>query len=382
MQSTIGDIDLLVAAHDGEAAMDAFVALPQVDTTDLRGPTKCTVHLHNGLQVDLRVLEPARYGSLLQYFTGSKQHNVDLREFALGRGLSLSEYGFKRDGEEILCPEEEDVYRILGLPWIPPELREASGEIEAARQGRLPALVSREDIRSDLHLHTNWSDGAATLQDMAGAARSRGYEYAVISDHSQGLGVARGLSPERLREQREIIDHLNGQNHGFRLLQGVEVEIKADGTLDLPDEALAALDVVVASLHSGLRQERQQVTNRLVAAMGNPHVDIIGHPLGRLLDQREGADLDVDQVLAVAAETGTVLEVNSSPSRLDLDDIHIRRAIELGAKLAINSDAHNSDGLDILMYGVATARRGWAEAQDVVNALPLAELLRTIKGSR
>jgi DNA polymerase (family 10) len=382
MQATIGDIDLLVSADDAEAAMDAFVALAQVDVVDLRGPTKCTVHLHNGLQVDLRVLSPERYGSLLQHFTGSKQHNVELREFALKQGLSLSEYGFDRSGQEILCPVEEDVYSTLGLPWMPPEIREARGEIEAAREGRLPVLVRQEDIRGDLHLHTDWSDGAATLEEMVDAVRSRGYEYAVVSDHSQGLGVAGGLSPERLREQREQIDRLNALYDNFRLLHGTEVEIKADGTLDFPDEVLAQLDVVVASLHSGLRQEREMATQRLIRAMRNPHVHIIGHPLGRLLNQREGADLDVERVLSVAAETGTILEVNSSPMRLDLDDIHIRRGIELGVRLAINSDAHNPDGLDLLMFGVATARRGWAQAEDVVNTLPLQGMLGTLKGKR
>ena len=380
MQPTIGDIDLLVAANDGEAVFDSFVRLAQVETVDLRGPTKCSVHLHNGLQVDLRVLPPERYGSLLQYFTGSKQHNVDLREFALRQGLSLSEYGFNRGSDEILCAEEEDVYRTLGLPWMPPEIREARGEIKAALEGRLPDLIRQGDVLGDLHAHTDWSDGAASVEEMAEAAQGKGYQYLVISDHSQGLGVANGLTPKRLAEQRELIDRLNRRYDRLRLLQGAEVEIKADGTLDFPDEILARLDVVLASLHSGLRQDRRQVTERLLRAMRNPHVDIIGHPMGRLLNQREGADLDMSQVLAVAAETGTVLEVNSSPFRLDLDDVHIRRAVELGVRLAINSDAHNPGGLDMVIYGVATARRGWAEAKDVINTLPLATMLKSLKG--
>jgi len=380
MQPTIGDIDLLVAANDGEAVFDSFVRLAQVETVDLRGPTKCSVHLHNGLQVDLRVLPPERYGSLLQYFTGSKQHNVDLREFALRQGLSLSEYGFNRGSDEILCAEEEDVYRTLGLPWMPPEIREARGEIKAALEGRLPDLIRQGDVLGDLHAHTDWSDGAASVEEMAEAAQGKGYQYLVISDHSQGLGVANGLTPKRLAEQRELIDRLNRRYDRLRLLQGAEVEIKADGILDFPDEILARLDVVLASLHSGLRQDRRQVTERLLRAMRNPHVDIIGHPMGRLLNQREGADLDMSQVLAVAAETGTVLEVNSSPFRLDLDDVHIRRAVELGVRLAINSDAHNPGGLDMVIYGVATARRGWAEAKDVINTLPLATMLKSLKG--
>jgi len=378
MKATIGDIDLLVASNEPEAVMDAFVALSLVEEVSLRGSTKTSVMLHNGLQVDLRVLEPARYGSLLQYFTGSKEHNVALREFSLEQGLSLSEYGFKRDGEEILCADEESVYNILGLPWIPPELRENRGEIEAARQGRLPKLIELGDIKGDLHIHTNWSDGAASLAEIAEAARARGYQYVVISDHTQSLGVARGLTPDRLREQRAEINRLNKQFTDFRLLQGAEVEIKADGGLDLPDEVLSELDVVVVSIHSGLRQERERITSRLISAMRNPHVDILGHPLGRILGQREASAVDMDRIMAVALETGTILEVNAIPDRLDLDDAHIRRAVEMGVKLAVNSDAHNAAGLAVMEYGVATARRGWAEAKDVVNTLPLNELLELI----
>jgi len=379
MRATVGDIDLLVASADPEPVMDRFVSLPLVAEVSLRGPTKCTVILQNGLQVDLRVLPPERYGSLLQYFTGSKDHNVALRELALKQGLSLSEYGFKRDGEEILCPREEDVYHTLGLEWIPPELRENRGEIEAAGRGQLPKLVELGDIQGDLHVHTNWSDGAASLEEMARAARARGYRYLVISDHTQSLGVARGLTPERLRQQRAEIERLNATFSDFRILQGAEVEIKADGSLDFPDEVLAELDVVVASVHSGLRQERERITARLVSAMRNPHVDIIGHPSGRILGQREASAVDMDELLRVAAETGTCLEVNAQPVRLDLDDVHIRRAIEMGVKLAINTDAHSVGGLDVMRYGVATARRGWAEAKDVINTRPLEELLKLIK---
>ena len=379
MRATVGDIDLLVASADPEPVMDRFVSLPLVAEVSLRGPTKCTVILQNGLQVDLRVLPPERYGSLLQYFTGSKDHNVALRELALKQGLSLSEYGFKRDGEEILCPREEDVYHTLGLEWIPPELRENRGEIEAAGRGQLPKLVELEDIQGDLHVHTNWSDGAASLEEMARAARARGYRYLVISDHTKSLGVARGLTPERLRQQRAEIERLNAAFGDFRILQGAEVEIKADGSLDFPDEVLAELDVVIASVHSGLRQERERITARLVSAMRNPHVDIIGHPSGRILGQREASAVDMDELLRVAAETGTCLEVNAQPVRLDLDDVHIRRAIEMGVKLAINTDAHSVGGLDVMRYGVATARRGWAEAKDVINTRPLEELLRLIK---
>jgi len=382
MKATVGDIDLLAASYEPEKVMEAFVNLPQVAEVSLSGPTKTTVILQNGLQVDLRVLPPERYGSLLQYFTGSKDHNVALREIALDLGLSLSEYGFKRGEEEILCPEEEDVYRTLGLPWIPPELRENRGEIEAAREGRLPRLVELRDIKGDLHVHTDWSDGAATIEEMAEAARKRGYRYLVISDHTHGLGVAKGLTPERLKEQRAVIEELNSRWPDFRILQGAEVEIRADGSLDYPDEVLAGLDVVIASVHSGLRQERERITARVIAAMRNPYVDIIGHPSGRILGQREESAVDMDEVLRVAAETGTILEVNGIPDRLDLDDVYIRRAVEMGIKLCVDSDAHNTYGLAAMEFGVATARRGWAEARDIVNTLPLEELLRSLKRNR
>jgi DNA polymerase (family 10) len=378
MKATIGDIDLLVASTEPEAVMEAFVSLPQVGEVSLRGATKTSVILHNGLQVDLRVLPPERYGSLLQYFTGSKAHNVALRGLALSQGLSLSEYGFKRDEEEIICAEEEEVYGALGLPWIPPELREDRGEIRAAQGDALPELIELADIQGDLHIHTDWSDGAVSLAQMAEAARARGYSYAVISDHSHGLGVAGGLTAERLGEQRAEIDRLNEGFSDFRLLQGTEVEIKADGSLDFPDEVLAELDVVIASLHSGLRQERKRITDRLILAMRNPHVDIVGHPLGRIIGQREESAMDIDAVLEVAAETGTIMEVNAIPARLDLDDVHIRRAVEMGVKLAINSDAHNVESLAVMAYGVATARRGWAKAGDVVNTLPLDKLLKLV----
>ncbi len=381
-KSTIGDIDLLVAAVDAEPVMRAFAALPMVAEVSLSGPTKTSVILKNGLQADLRVLPVERYGSLLQYFTGSKEHNVHLRGLAQDMGLSLSEYGFKRGDEEILCPEEEDVYRTLGLPWIPPELREDRGEIEAAQAGRLPHLVEEADILGDLHAHTEWSDGAASIEAMAEAARRRGYRYLVISDHSQGLGIARGLTADRLREQRAEIQRLNSGYTDFALLHGVEVEIRGDGSLDLPDEALAELDVVIASVHSGLRQPREEITARVVRAMQNPHVDIIGHPLGRILGQRDETAIDVETLLRVAAETGTALEVNAIPLRLDLDDVHIRRAIGMGVRLAINSDAHNPAGLNAMTFGVATARRGWAEPKDILNTLPADEMLAQLKGAR
>ncbi len=378
MKDTVGDIDLLVACEVPEEATATFVRLPQVAEVVSHGSTRATVILHNGLQVDLRALRPERYGSLLQYFTGSKDHNVVLRGLAQHQGLSLSEYGFKHGDEEILCPQEEDVYRTLGLAWIPPELREDRGELQAAQRNALPKLVRLEDVRGDLHTHTNWSDAVATLQEMAEAAQELGYEYLVISDHTQGLGVANGLDADRLGRQRAEIQRLNQRFSGFRLLQGAEVEIHGDGTLDHPDQVLRQLDVVIASVHMGLRQDKETITTRVVRAMHNPWVDVIGHPSGRLLGQREASSVDLDQVLQAAAETGTALEINAMPNRLDLDDVHIRRAIELGVALCINSDAHSTGGLDVMQYGVATARRGWAEPRHILNTLPLEPLLELL----
>lgn len=375
MRSTIGDIDLLAASKTPTAVMRAFAALGQVAEVTLSGQTKTTVRLHNGLQVDLRVLEPERWGAALQYFTGSQAHNVRIREIAQKQGLSLSEYGFKRqDGSEILCPEEADVYETLGLPWIAPELREDRGEIQSALAGRLPSLVAWDDIQGDLHAHTDWSDGAGSLAEMAEAARARGYGYLVISDHTQSLGVANGLTPERLRAQRAEIQALNEQWQDFALLQGCELEIRADGSLDFPDDVLAELDFVVASVHTSLRQERAQITQRVLNALHNPYVDVIGHPSGRIIGQREESAVDLGAVIEAAAATGTALEVNSIPARLDLDEVHVRRAIELGAQVAINSDAHHPGGLDSLRFGLATARRGWATTPYVLNAMTWEEL--------
>jgi DNA polymerase (family 10) len=375
MMDTIGDIDMLAAHPQPERATEAFVQLPQVAAVLSHGPTRASVLLHNGLQVDLRALPPERYGSLLQYFTGSQAHNVALRALAQTRGLSLSEYGFQRGDEEILCRTEEEVYRTLDLPWIPPELREDHGELQAAQAGKLPQLVERHDLRGDLHVHTDWSDGTATLAEMAAAAQRLGYAYLVISDHTQSLGVANGLDAIRLRQQRAEIEKLNHGFSSFRLLQGVEVEIRADGSLDFPDDVLQEVEVVIASVHLALRQNEETITARVVRAMHNPHVDIIGHPSGRLLGERDASRIDLDRILREAAETGTLMEVNSAPNRLDLDDVHIRQAIQLGVPLCINSDAHSSDFLGVVAYGVATARRGWAEARHIVNTWPLKRLL-------
>lgn len=385
MKESIGDIDLLVAADEevATAVMDTFVHLPQVESISGHGPTKSSVTLVNGLQVDLRVLPAARWGTLLSYFTGSKDHNVRLRELALKQGLSLNEHAFTpTDGRpEILCATEEEIYRILGLPYILSTLREDRGEIEAARDGRLPHVIRAEQIISDLHMHSTWSDGKFTILEMARAAQARGFTHIAITDHSVSLGIANGLSIERLWQQAEEIRQANEiMGPAFRILHGTEMEIRADGSLDYPDEVLAQLDFVIASLHVSLSQPRAQVTERLLNALHNPHVDMIGHPSGRLLPDRDGADLDWEVVLATAVSTRTILEINANPRRLDLRDNLVRRAVELGATLAINCDAHHTDHFDFLHYGVATAQRGWATAVSVVNTWPLPQLLAFLEG--
>ncbi len=382
MRETVHDIDLLIAADDAAPVMDAFVNLPQVESVSGQGPTKASVTLVNGLQVDLRVLPADRWGTLLLYFTGSKAHNVHLRELALKQGFSLNEYGFTpTDGRaEILCATEEEAYQTLGLPYILPTLREDRGEIEAALANNLPDVIRIEQIISDLHMHTTWSDGKLSVLDMARAAQEHGRQYIAITDHSASLGIAHGLTVERLRQQAEEIHQANERlGPDFRILHGTEVEIKADGTLDYPDEVLAELDFVIAALHVSLKQPREQMTQRILNAIHNPHVDMIAHPTGRLIGERPPADLDMEAILQAAAQTGTILELNANPHRLDLKDIYVRRAMELGVKIAINTDAHNADQFDLLHFGVGTAQRGWATAVNVVNTWPLAQLLAWLR---
>jgi DNA polymerase (family 10) len=377
-RETIGDVDLLVTTSDEVATMAAFRTLSQVAEVLGSGPTKTAVRLRNGLQVDLRAVPDRSWAAALQYFTGSQAHNVSLRQLAQRQGFSLNEYALTRlaDGQELYFDEEADLYAALGLAYIPPELREGRGEIEAAASGRLPDLVEVGDIRGELHAHTRWSDGTASVAEMARAAEAAGYQYFVISDHSGSLGITGGLSVERLRAQRAEIDAYNAQGGpGFRLLHGAEVEVLADGRLDYPDDVLAGLDVVVASVHTGLRQDRATLTARALAAIRNPHVDILGHPSGRLVPRREPGDFDMEALLQAAAETGTALEINANPARLDLNDIHARRALALGANLVINCDAHRPEELQYLRYGVATARRAWAPADRIVNAWPLERVL-------
>jgi DNA polymerase (family 10) len=383
-KETVRDIDVLAACRKPEAITKAFVGLPGIREVLERGTTKSSVLTVDGIQVDLRVVAEDSFGAALQYFTGSKEHNVRLREMASRRGLKVNEYGVFReaDGRRLGGREEEDVYKALGLPCIPPELREDQGEIEAALEGKLPELLSLSDIRGDLHVHTKWSDGAHDLGEVVAAARKRKYDYVAITDHSKGLGVARGLTEDRVRGQIAEIDAANRKLKGFRILKGIEVDIRGDGTLDLPDPLLSELDIVVASIHSGFRQQGEQLTKRLVAAIRNPYVSVIAHPTGRLLGEREAYPVDMEAVLSEAAKHGKALEINAYPLRLDLSDAWARAARRRGIPLAVSTDAHVLGNLDYMGYGVSIARRGWLGPGDVLNTLPFPKLSKRLRAMR
>lgn len=382
-KETVGDIDILATAARPEEIVTAFVRMPLVDEVLAKGPTKASVIVKDTIQVDLRIVEHHSFGTVLQYFTGSKEHNVRLRQLALNRGYSLSEYSLTRlsDGRDLFFDREEEVYSALGLPYIPPEMREDRGEIEAALQGRLPGLVEQKDIRGDLHVHSNWSDGRASPLEMARAAASLGYEYIALCDHSPLVGIAGGLSPEKLEQKIKAVAAANEEleGAGITILAGTEVDIKADGRLDYSDDLLARCDVVVASVHMGVQQTERAITGRLISAIENENVDIIGHPTGRIIDQREPYEIDMQAVLEAAARTNTALEINSYPSRLDLSDVNARAAKEMGVRMSINSDAHDPEQLQTMKYGVNVARRAWLEKKDVLNALSLKELLSELK---
>jgi DNA polymerase (family 10) len=372
---TVGDIDILVTSDRSEAVMQRFVSLPQARELIARGETKCSILHREGIQVDLRVVEPGAFGAALQYFTGSKAHNIRLRELAVRRKLKINEYGvFDEAGSRLAGATEEELYAALGLPWIPPEIREDGGEIEAALAGRLPRLVETSDIRGDLHAHTDWTDGRASLESLIAAAEAKGYEYVVVSDHSRSTTIARGLTPERVLEQVRAIEELQPR-HRIRILTGSECDILADGALDFPDEILARLDVVLAAVHSRFKQPREEMTARICRALENPHVRVLAHPTGRLLGSRDPYEVDLEQVLAVGKAHGKAVEINASPNRLDLRDIHARRAKEMGMLLSIDTDTHHLAELDNIDLGVATARRAWIGPDQVLNAMPLERLL-------
>jgi DNA polymerase (family 10) len=382
-RETIGDLDFLVAARDPEKVGRTFASMPEVTHVYARGQTKTLVRLAGGMDADLRVVPAASFGAALLYFTGSKTHNVALRRIARLAGLKLNEYGLFRDERRLAARTEQEVYQALGLSFVPPELREDTGEIEAARAGSLPRLIEHGELRGDLQIQTDWSDGAASIEEMALAAKALGLEYIAITDHTRDLTIARGCDEARLLEQVDAIRKLNGRLRGFRVLTGAEVNIRADGSLDIADEVLAQLDVVGAAIHSQFRQSRAQVTRRVLRAIENPHVDILFHPTARLIGRREAVALDVDAVIATAKRTGTVLEIDAMPDRLDLRDEYVRSAVSAGVKLAIDSDAHHPNHLGYTdEFGIAVARRGWARRTDIVNALPVARCLAQLKGAR
>lgn len=376
LRETVRDVDVLVTSTEPTRVIATLSEMPSVAEVIARGDTKASVRHQDGLQIDLRVVEPGAFGAALQYFTGSKDHNVRLRELAKRRGLTVSEYGVfeERTGARVAGATEGDVYAAVGLPWIPPELRENGGEIEAAREGRLPELVEARAIRGDLHAHTDWSDGHHPVERLVEAAQTRGYEYVIVSDHSRSTAIAGGLTVERLREQIARIHELQPR-YDVRILTGTECDILADGSLDFPDDVLAGLDVVLGAVHSRFKQTRQEMTARIIRALENPHVDILAHPTGRLLGSRDPYDVDLDAVFAAARRHGKAIEINASPDRLDLADLHARRAAELGVPIAINTDAHYLSELDNLELGLGVARRAWLGPAQVLNARPLSDLL-------
>lgn len=383
MGETIGDIDILLTSDEPEKVMEEFVSLPIVKEVFARGVTKSSILTNEGRQVDLRVVPEESFGAALHYFTGSKAHNIRIRELGVKKGLKINEYGIfkKEEGGEVKIGgrEEEDVFKSVGLPFISPELREDRGEIEAGLRKELPKLIDLNEIRGDLHVHSKWSDGNNTVEEIAEAARSRGYEYIGICDHSQSLKVAGGVSEKEFLRRIKQIRQIDERIEGIKILAMSEVDIDSEGRLDYPDELLRELDIVIATIHTGFKQDRATITERIIRAMENEYVDIIAHPTGRLLGEREPYEIDLDRVLKVAKSTGTALEINAFPNRMDLNDVHSRTAKEEGVKLAINTDAHHILQLDWISFGIAVARRAWLQAEDVVNTYPLEKLLDSLK---
>ena len=383
MRESIGDADYLAVSNEPSKVMDFFTSMPDVAHIQSKGMTKSTVRLRNGIECDLRIVLEESFGAALQYFTGSKQHSVVLRTIALRKGYKLNEYGlYNNKGNRLLAGRlEEDIYSKLGLAWISPELREDKGEIEAARDGRLPKLICYNSLKGDLQMHTKWTDGNNSIEEMAQAAKSLGLEYIAITDHSRTLGIARGLTKERVDKQMKEIKKINQtiSDSKIRVLSGIEVNILKDGNLDLENSILEDFDIVGAAIHSHFTLPKKEQTKRLIAAMYNPNVDIIFHPTGRRIQQRRPIDLDIEQIMEVSKKTNTILEVDSSPERLDLPDEYIRLAIQNGCKLAIDSDAHDRSQMHFVKFGIAQARRGWAKEKDIINTLPVEKFLKSLK---
>jgi len=382
LRETVGDLDILVVSGEAKPVMDAFVAYDEVAEVLAHGPAKSSVRLRSGLQVDVRVVERTSYGAALHYFTGSKSHNIEVRRLGQQRGLKVNEYGVFRDEKQIAGATEDEVFRSVDLPCIPPELREMRGEIEAAGKGTLPALIKEQDIRGDLHAHTTASDGKNSIREMAEAAIARGYEYFAVTDHSKRLTVAGGLDENRLLRQLDEIDKINAGLKGFTVLKGIEVDILDDGGLDLSDEVLARLDVVVGSVHSRFKLSREKQTARVLKAMDHPHFSILGHPTGRLLLERDPFDIDVEQVIRHAAQRGCFVELNANPLRLDLHDVHCQMARDLNVLVSIDTDAHGTGEFANLRHGIAQARRGWLEKKDVLNTRGLKDLKTLLAAAR
>ena len=380
-KETIGDIDILTISSNSKKVMNTFINLPQVERVIISGETKSSIITYDDIHVDLRVVEPESYGSALAYFTGSKAHNIRIREIAMKKGLKINEYGVfdEKNNKKIAGENEEDIYQVLDLPFIVPELREDRGEIEAARNNNLPDLVKLSEIKGDFHVHTVWSDGGNSIEEMAKAAKERGYKYLAICDHSKSLRIAGGLSEEKLVEQIEKIKELNEKYKNFTILAGSEVDIKADGSLDYTDELLEKLDIVVAAIHTRFSMPEHEMTKRIIKALQNPYVNILAHPTGRLMGVRDPYELDLDEVLKVAKKNKVTLEINSFPERLDLNDIDSRRAKEYDVMISINTDSHITNQLDYMALGVSVARRGWLEPENIINTKPIEQIIKFLK---
>ena len=382
MRENIGDIDILATGPNQEKIIDTFTHLPEVKEILASGETKASVIVEGGVQIDLRVVEKNSYGAALQYFTGSKAHNIHLRGIAKAKGIKINEYGVFKGEKKIGGKEEKDVYRALGMEWIEPELREDRGEIEAAKENRLPDLIKEIDIKGDFHVHSKWSDGTSSIEEIAKAAQKRGYQYVALCDHSKSLRIAHGLDESRLVKQLEEIDRVNEKMKSFRILKGTEVDILSDGKLDHSESVLKKLDLVAAAIHSGFKQEREKMTKRIVRALENPLVHILVHPSGRLLGARDPYEVDIDEVMETAKKYGKALEINAYFERLDLDDIRCRKAKEMGIPLTIGTDSHHLDQMWMISLGVAVARRGWLEKKDVLNTMSLKDILKWCQNRR
>ncbi len=379
MKETIGDIDLLAASDEPEKVMNHFVSIEGIEKVWEMGGTKASVRMKEGFDIDLRVVPVKSYGAALQHFTGSKEHNIALRRVAIDKGMKVNEYGVFQGKKMIAGRSEEEVYFTLGMQFIPPEMREDRGEIALALEGKLPRPIAYGEIKGDLHCHSIWSGGQNPIEEMAQKAIGLGYSYIGIADHTKYLRIENGLDEKELEKQREEIEALNSKFKGFKILQGCEANILKDGSVDIEDRALGKLDFVIAGIHSHYKMEKGEMTKRMIRAMENPHIDIISHPIGRLLGKREGYGIEIDKIIEAAKRTETILEVNAFPERLDLGDLEIRRAVEAGVKLVINSDAHHCAHMDFMRLGIAQARRGWTKKEDIVNSGGPSEFLSSIK---